>query len=73
MYKAKLKSVSSVDAGGYVEVFFEGYVDGELKYPNLTTYCHPEQVEQKMQEVLQSLKERVEIAEAIPENLEVTI
>ena len=79
-WKAKLKNTSNVDAGGYIEANFEIYevaenpeLEDTLLYPNCTVYCFPNELEDKMTATMQSLKNRIEVANNIEPNLEVTI
>ncbi|HBT75030.1 TPA: hypothetical protein DEB29_03460 [Candidatus Wolfebacteria bacterium] len=72
-YKAKLKQISSVDAGGFVDVWFEVLIDGENLYPNMHILCKPEEVEATMEQATRALKEQRETAELIPDDLEITI
>ena len=78
-WKAKLKNTSEVDAGGYIEANFEVYeeapegLEDTLIYPNCLVYCFPDELQDKMKATMQSLKDRIEMANNIEPNLEVTI
>jgi hypothetical protein len=73
MWKSKLKSKSSVDAGGEIEIWFEIWVDDELKYPFVKAICKPDEVSQKMEAIMKDLQDAIEVTESIPDNLEVIL
>lgn len=64
-WKAKLKDISQVDSGGFVEANFEIWdtTDAELEdtliYPNCRTYCHPDEVKDRMKATIKSLKQQI--------------
>lgn len=66
-------AISEVDAGGFVEVPIQIYLDDELKCPYIKIICHPEEVEEKMIEVLRGYIDRVKASQEIPSDLEVVL